>query len=149
MGGMGPLPKPPSQQRRPGRGFVAGGTTLPARGRLGRAPKWPLPESGIESANAREREIWTRLWHLPQAVQWELMGEGIVGVVARYARLSTLAETRYAKGVTLAEVRQLEDRLGLTPMAMARLQWVVSDVDGHKAEQVTDLRARIRAVAAD
>lgn len=29
----------------------------------------------------------------------------------------------------MAEARQLEDRLGLTPMAMLRLRWEISDDD--------------------
>lgn len=30
----------------------------------------------------------------------------------------------------MAEARQLEDRLGLTPMAMLRLRWEISDDNG-------------------
>ena len=43
--------------------------------------------------------------------------------VARYTRLLAVAESGDASAAILGEVRQLEDRLGLTPMAMRRLQW--------------------------
>jgi hypothetical protein len=36
-------------------------------------------------------------------------------------------------GVLLSEIRQLEDRLGLSPMAMRRLQW---DVEPRELEAV-------------
>lgn len=40
MAGMGPPPKPDSQRRR--RNAVPGATRLPAEGRTGPAPRWPL-----------------------------------------------------------------------------------------------------------
>ena len=34
----------------------------------------------------------------------------------------------------LSEVRQLEDRLGLSPMALKRLQWVISEPSSGELE---------------
>lgn len=48
-------------------------------------------------------------------------------MVARYCRLCIMAEKADAPVSLLGEVRQLEDRLGLTPMAMMRLQWEIAD----------------------
>jgi hypothetical protein len=46
-------------------------------------------------------------------------------VVARYVRLLVHAEAT-TRSEVLSEVRQLEDRLGLTPLAMLRLRWEVA-----------------------
>src|SRR5438105_9161569 len=96
----GPPPKPDSQRRR--RNLPMGGsfTYLPASGRKGKPPPWPLP-----APTTRELEVWRRLWRLPQAVAWERLA--FVDGVAHYARLSVRAEERPI-GVLLAEVRQLE-----------------------------------------
>lgn len=45
--------------------------------------------------------------------------------MGRYTKLLLVAEQPGAATGLLAEVRQLEDRLGLTPMSMKRLQWEV------------------------
>lgn len=71
--------------------------------------------------------MWAELWHTPQAVAWEELGW--TRVVARYACLLDEIEhpqpDRPTNAALLAEVRQLEDRLGLSPMAMRRLQWEI------------------------
>ena len=54
--------------------------------------------------------------------------------------------------VALAEARQLEDRLGLTPKAMRMLLWtvVMEEVGDRRAAQpVSDLRERLRAAKAE
>lgn len=68
-------------------------------------------------------QLWAELWHSPQAVVWDELGW--TRVVARYTKLAVAAEKSDATGSLLSEVRQLEDRLGLTPMAMKRLQWEI------------------------
>lgn len=94
---------------------------LPASGRVGRSPAWPMAE------DLEPPSIWAELWHTPQAVAWEEMGW--TRVVARYACLLNEIEhphpERPTNAALLAEVRQLEDRLGLSPMAMRRLQWEI------------------------
>lgn len=102
-------------------------TVLPSSGREGPAPEWPLPPMGgdlAEVVGPHERENWERLWMSPEAVAWESLGW--TQVVARYARVLTIAEMT-AESKLLAEARQLEDRLGLTPKAKRMLLWVVSD----------------------
>lgn len=72
---------------------------------------------------AQLRELWAALWKTPQAVAWEALGW--TRVVARYTRLVLAAEAMDGGAGLLAEARQLEDRLGLTPMSMKRLQWEI------------------------
>lgn len=137
----GPAPKPDAQRRRRN-APMANTTRLPATGRDGSPPDWPLSK-----ATAAESGLWAELWATAQAVAWENMGW--TRVVARYARLLTVAEKRGTTGaVLLGEVRQLEDRLGLTPMAMLRLRWEVVSDEGLpvEADNVLDIRRRVAAI---
>lgn len=102
---------------------------------------WPLSKQ-----NAREIELWVRLWSTPQAIQWERLGWS--DVVARYTRQLVTAERRKPPVAVLAEVRQLEDRLGLTPMAMLRLRWEIEDEAAEVSDdgKVIGIRSRMAAV---
>ena len=110
----GPAPKPADTRRRRN-APLANTLRLPPEGRQGPAPEWPLAGEGPA--------IWPELWATPQAAAWERLGW--VRVVARYAKVLLDCESSLSVGL-LGEVRQLEDRLGLTPMAMLRLRWEVA-----------------------
>lgn len=112
----GPAPKPEGQRRR--RNAVPGTVVLPAAGRSGPIPAWPL-----DGSTAAELALWSEVWVSPQAFAWEALG--MERVVARYVRVVIGAEARDAAGALLGECRQLEDRLGLSPMALLRLRWVI------------------------
>lgn len=114
MAGKGPAQKPSSLRRR--RTPTPGFRLLPHEGRSGDPPRWPIGNQTTE-----EMEVWAALWRLPQAVEWERMD--IARQVARYVRTLVEAEMHAADSKLLAEVRQLEDRLGLTPRAMQTLRW--------------------------
>lgn len=121
-------PPDPNAKRRNTR---VGITVLPASGRPGRPPKWPL-EGRMQ---AGELATWRELWKTPQAVAWEKLG--MIRVVARYTRVLVEAEMPFAKEAR-AEARQLEDRLGLTPKSMRALMWVVSEDEvGEKRDEKT------------
>lgn len=133
MAGMGPPPNPNRRRRNATPNTIK----LPAEGRKGRAPKWPLV---LESE--AEHVLWLDLWKTPQAVMWERLGW--TRIVARYARCVVLAEDpdfgdkkATATASLLSEVRQLEDRLGLTPKAMQLLHWevVVDELAERRAER--------------
>lgn len=111
----GPAPKHASQRRRTN--AAPGTILLPAEGRSGKAPKWPL---GLD-----EPASWSELWKLPQAVAWERLH--LERVVARYAHILTVAESADGSAAILGEARQLEDRLGLSAMSMLRLRWEVAE----------------------
>lgn len=112
----GPPPKPPSQRRR--RNVAPQTVKLPLTGRDGPVPNWPLSEPSEGEFN-----VWSEVWATPQAVQWAKLGW--TRTVARYVRLLLLAERPDADTKDAAEVRQMEDRLGLTPMSMLRLRWEI------------------------
>lgn len=145
----GPPPKPADERARRNKTPVA--MRLPARGRAGRAPAWPV---GFGHSRAHD-VIWASLWKTPQAVAWEQLGWN--RVVARYVDCLVSAERDlddisdpklYAAMLTaqtklLPELRQLEDRLGLTPLSMLRLQWAIAaDEVGEKRTAKTAVKAR-------
>lgn len=68
-----------------------------------------------------ELQMWNELWSTPQASAWERLHW--VRDVAQYCRWKVLAE--WGDLDAAKEARQLSDRLGLTPMAMLRLQWEI------------------------
>jgi len=116
-------------------------TQVPAAGRPGPAPKWPY---GVPTKARRER--WKRLWAMPQAVIWESMD--LIELVARLVLVEEEALDRLTAH-HLAEVRQLEDRLLLNPVAMFRAQVQIVDESGQMtAENITDLEAYKEAVGA-
>jgi hypothetical protein len=111
---------------------------LPAEGRKGPPPPWPLDGK----PNAQIQRIWRQLWATPQAVAWERLGW--TRVVARYARVALAAEVLDKDA--LAEARHLEDRLGLTPKAMRMLLWEIVADEVAEQREASDVRSRIKAV---
>jgi hypothetical protein len=109
----GPAPDPKALARERDAGDW---TVLPAEGRAGPAPEWPLTE-----ASERELWWWRRLWAKPQAVMWEKQGQ--VDEVALYARRLAQVEAPDAPVNLGTLVRQLADALGITLPGMLRLRW--------------------------
>src|SRR5437868_7094406 len=139
----GPLPQPTRRRRN---APTIPTTQLPLAGRPGAAPpvpEWcPLGKAG--------RSWWRWAWSTPQAAAWGT-GVGMEGVVARRAALEdSLAASEDVQGLDLdgldaaraqevrmvvgqlaslvtgrmtlvREMRELDDRLGLTPKGMAQL----------------------------
>lgn len=101
---------------RRGSGSVA--VNLPPGGYAGPFPDWPMDD---EPATA-ELNLWNELWRTPQASRW--VDAGYDRVVARYVRLYCLADVD-PKGTYLSELRQIEDRLGLSALGMRRLGWQI------------------------
>lgn len=150
------MPPTPTSTRSPGRGKAKRppARVLPAAGRKGRAPAWPL--------EGKAPKQWARVWKAPQAVVWEEMR--LHAVVARYALLLAVVEHRWdseegtpitasALSNAWSEVRQMEDRLGLSPLAMMRMEWEVREdeaaapqASGSSTAEVTQLD-RWRSVA--
>jgi hypothetical protein len=116
-----------------------GMTMLPAKGRQGDVPDWPL-----DSLSPSEAGLWRELWATPQAHAWEQLGW--TRIVARYVRCVIIAEGMDKDA--MSEARQLEDRLGLTPKAMRMLMWQIApdEVAEKRQETSAGARGRIKAV---
>jgi hypothetical protein len=114
---------------------------LPAAGREGPPPRWPL-----ERQMPGEDTAWRELWATPQAAAWEKLGW--TRTVARYCRVMLAAESDEATAAILAQATALEDRLGLTPKSMRMLMWqIASDEVAEKRQETSaGARGRIKAV---
>jgi hypothetical protein len=132
------MPPKPEPARRNAR---VGPVMLPATGRKGAPPPWPLP-GGMDGF---EEPAWRELWATPQAVAWERFGW--TRLVARYCRVMVAAEQRGAKSTTLGQATALEDRLGLSPKSMRLLLWQIApDEVAERRQESTTARGRIKAV---
>lgn len=179
MGSRGPVAKPASQRRRRNAPTIPT-TRLPRSGRQGRVPRCPY------ELGAAGKAWWRWAWRTPQACAWDEVGhlyvvarraqleddlrtlesssldlgldqildpdvaEGVKAVV------STLKRMAAGKLNVAGEMRQIEDRLGLTPQAMARLHFEIvddepsvdadPDEDGDEDELGIDQFSHLRAV---
>lgn len=120
------MPGPPPNPNRRRRNATVAMTQLPAEGRQGEPPAWPLG-----TADEAEAALWADLWATPQAVAWERLRYG--REVALYVRWQLLAETGQTEAAK--EARFWSDRLGLNPVAMLRLRWEIA------ADELGDQRA--------
>jgi hypothetical protein len=120
----GPAPDPNAFRRERDNGEWA---TLPAAGREGATPDWPL-----NGQTMREAELWEQLWVKPQACMWERYGQEFE--VALYVRRFAEAEEIEAKVTLSTLVRQMADSLGLTTPGMRANRWRILREDG-PAEQ--------------
>jgi hypothetical protein len=124
----GPAPDP-NALRRNRKSDAAGWRTLPAAGREGEPPEWPLTE-----ATDREWDVWGDLWEKPQAVMWEEMGQSLE--VALFVRTLAEAERPDARADIKKMVRGYLDSLGLSVQGMLRHRWKIAP-----AEELEELAA--------
>jgi len=148
-GSRGVLSKDPSQRVR--RNLPTGSRAiLPSEGYTGPIPVWPYEEQ-----SAAELRRWSWVWRTPAAAEFVRMN--IEPVVARYVRLSLAADlmisgsggkASVAQTNLVAEARQLEDKLGLNPSAMLRLNWEIArdELADYRDEVVVERGHRVAAV---
>lgn len=121
MAGMGRYPKDDlSRRNRNERSFDW--TTLPPEGRAGPAPKLPP----LRVWAAATVVWWEDLWSTPQAVMWDQSGRTLHTLAILHHQLIVDGDEAPAasKASSIAgEMRQHEDRHGLTPKAMLQLRW--------------------------
>lgn len=109
----GPAPDPTALRRDRD---VGEWTVLPAEGRQGATPDWPMDDGTV-----REGEMWRIMWRKPQALMWERYGQDYE--VALYVRRACEAEQMDAPVALSTLVRQLADSLGLTTPGMRANRW--------------------------
>ena len=108
----GPLPKPDGERRRTGGGL--GWTELPATPRTEPAPE--LPPGDWPNAT---RVAWASLWALPVARAWEPSGATLHG----WAEVRRIIDEGKASAALYGELRQIEDRHGVSPAAALRCRF--------------------------
>jgi len=112
----GPAPDPTALRRDRD---VGEWTILPAEGRQGATPDWPLTEESV-----RESELWDVMWRRPQALMWERYGQEYE--VALYVRRLTEAELMDSRVNLTTLVKQMADSLGLTTPGMRANRWRIA-----------------------
>lgn len=134
----GPAPDPNALRRERD---IGEWTTLPAEGRPGPAPAWPLTKPTV-----RETDLWVRLWAKPQALMWERYDQ--TEEVALYVRKLRATEKPNAPAASFTAVRQLADSLGLSTPGMRANRWKIGPpaIESQGApEPVVPFRPRVVA----
>lgn len=79
---------------------------------------WPFAQQ-----TDREREVWTRQWTRPQAVEWDRNGQH--EEVALYVRTLCDAEALDASASVRTLAKQMQEALGLSLPGLLRLRWKI------------------------
>lgn len=99
---------------------------LPFDGREGDAPELP----GDREFTKWTEKAWQSLWSRPQAVMWDQSGFTLHRWAVLHHQLlldDEKVETAKSKAASIsAEMRQIEDRHGLSPKAMLQLRWKIA-----------------------
>lgn len=136
-------------------------TALPAAGRPGNAPAFPLPkisrfrmefyegggkakvpDAGASAAfRRRELEVWREVWKTPQACAWQLESWRWP-TIAEFCRLKTVVELEPDANASLvAQLHRFRDQIGLTPAGLKENGWAIA------TDQMTPKRAEKKAAA--
>lgn len=94
-------------------------TVLPFEGRAGDPPALP----GWREWTEQTLTWWAELWSTPQAAAWDQTGRSMHTLALLHHEM--MVDGGSAAKIA-AEMRQHEDRHGLTPKAMAQLRWRVA-----------------------
>jgi hypothetical protein len=98
--------------------------------------------------NRRTLAWWAALWARPQAAMWEASGSTLWALAALWDDL--IAGRCDAVRVS-AEIRQHEDRHGLSPKAMLQLRWRLADASDSDVKPAAgssaERRKRLKVVA--
>lgn len=134
-GASGPAPDPNALRRDRDAGSWV---PLPAAGRDGDTPEWPL-----DAQTSREQVLWEREWRRPQAVMWERNGQE--AEVAMYVRSFALAEQLNATVASRTLVRQQQEALGLSVPGLNRNRWRIEDTAVAPARRKSAVRGSARS----
>jgi hypothetical protein len=111
-----------------------------AKGAGKAAPRLPSPGVLPETV-----EWWETVWASPMAAVWL---EADVPALARLAGLVDRLHRGDSSSRLLSEIRALEDRFGLSPLARRRLQWEIEQAHSEPNPAGEDQERRwLRAVS--
>jgi hypothetical protein len=142
MGSRGPLPKDPGSRRRRN-------PNAPAVVEFSGPGRKPPPLPTTVKVPATVRAWWRTLWASPISQGFDVVDHA---ALTRIVVLWVRALDGRATVGELAELRQLEDRFGLNPLARRRLGWQVLSPQGASADEDApqppppSARGRLRAV---
>lgn len=107
---------------------------LPAEGKTTAAPACP------ESWSEQTCDWWEIIWRSPMATIW------LESDVPALVRLGNLLELPKQTALIIGEIRQIEDRFGLSPKSRRMLQWLIEPPDESEKEEPVQHTRRLRAV---
>lgn len=120
-------PKPDDERRNPNPPAF-GWVDLPVEGREGDPPSLPPRPEGAREWLPETVEAWKGLWAKPQAVMWDQSGRTLEAWVVLYNDMCQFqVDRKPVPASLLSEMRQIEDRHGLSPKAMLQLRWRISE----------------------
>ena len=118
----GPLPNPHGRVRSSSQSAYST-NVLPAAGRKGPIPK---PPAWVDLGD-RGQEWWKLAWRTPQAVKWTKADHPLIARRAAMEDRFYDLDPETIPATLLKAMLDIEDRLGLSPKALAQLRWVISD----------------------
>lgn len=115
---------------------------LPAGGRDGDPPEWPLADP-----TEREWVLWVDQWSKPWAVAWERFSQELEA--AMYVRAVAVAEGSEASAADRNVAIRLADSLGVTAGGRAKNRWYIDTGEERQepARRSTSSRDRLTVVA--
>src|SRR5699024_10448444 len=118
-------------------GNAAEVVSIPAAGN-----QQPAHASPLDNEPARvELDIWSSIWTRPHATMRQTMPHEHVS--RRHVAITLLAEETQRAGL-LTEVREMEDRFGLTPVSLRKLQWKIEHHDNQPVDASQSEESRER-----
>ena len=125
---MPPLPKDPAVRRRRNKSSTRS-MLRPIDPKDVVVP--PLPQLDDWEWHPLTVAEWNRIWGSPMATEWDRRGD----LGATYVYITLFDRFWETPTPTLpAEIRQQQDKLGITPVARRRLEWTIERVEEAKAE---------------
>lgn len=137
---MPPTPKPPGQRVRRNKDQPQW-RSLSASGRNGRAPACPTKWL------AATKTWWKTIWASPMALAW--VDADVPALLRLGSMIDLINRSTKPSSLMLGEIRQLEDRFGLSPKSRRMLQWEITagEEEQESERPLADVR-RLRAVDA-
>jgi hypothetical protein len=123
-------PPDPNALRRDRPSDAAEWVELPAAGREGDPPVWPLADEF-----RGEAELWAREWRRPQAVMWERNGQELE--VALFVRAICVAEGSKATAADRNVVQRKMTDLGITVPGLRANRWRIVQQTESKQQAAT------------
>lgn len=118
-------PQDPNAFRTDRRKDLSGLTMLPAEGREGDPPAWPLLSASRPETDEREAEMWSRVWRKPQAIIWER--DHLVEVVALFVRQFVEGEASGNSAENRKAIQSYFGALFLTPHSLKSGGYAIAD----------------------
>ncbi len=130
----GPAPDPNALRReRDAKDWIK----LPAEGRTGDCPAWPLE---LPDASVAEISMWTRLWKMPQATVWE--ADHGHDIVALYVRTFCDSVVKDAPAARTTQAKQLAEALLLTTPALHAARYTIASPVAPRSDEEQASMAR-------